>query len=65
MQIEKIKARLSNFIFIIDSTTFIRLVNLDKLPRFIMFYIILFNISVLLHLADINKLEVFFNNITN
>lgn len=58
-------ARLANFTFWIGNTTPIGLVNLDTLLRQIMFYIVFVNILFLFYLADIDKYETFFNNITN
>lgn len=58
-------ARSANFILEIRSTTFIKSVILNTLMRLIIFYIVLVNFLFLLYLTNINKLGVFFNNITN
>lgn len=58
-------ARLTNFIFRIESAISIGSVNLDKLLKQITFYIVSINTFILLCLADIDKHKAFFNNITN
>lgn len=65
MQLDENKAGSTNFIFRIGSTSSIRSIYLDILLKFIIFYVVLFNTSFLIYLADIDKLGVFFNNVTN
>ena len=65
VQLNKNIAGSANFMFGIGNATSIRSVNLDTLLGPIMFYIVLINTLFLLYLTDIDKLEIFFNNITN
>lgn len=64
MQINKNIAELTNFIFEIDNIVSIELIILNILLRSIIFYIMLIYTLFLLCLANMNKLRVFFNNIT-
>ena len=65
MQFDKTTTDSTSCIFGIDSTLFIRSVNLNKLSGSIIFYIMSLNISYLIYLANMDKLGVFLNNITN
>ena len=55
----------ANFVFDIDSTFSINTVNLNISIRKIAFYIVRVNMSFLLCLVDMNKLNTFFNNLIN
>lgn len=65
VKLDKMTAGFGNFIFEIRSTSLIKTVNLDTPIRLIAFYIVQVYALFLLCLADINKLDIFFNNITN
>ena len=51
--------------FNISSTLFIKFIKIITLIRQVEFYIILLKTLFLLSLANINKLGVYYNNITN
>ena len=55
----------TSFVFEINSTSSIEIIKLSTLMRTITFHIIQINTFFLLSLADMNRLEAFFNNITN
>ena len=55
----------TSFVFEIESTSSIETINLSTLIRTVTFYIIQVNTLFLLSFADMNRLEAFFNNITN
>ena len=65
MKLDKTIVRLANFIFGISSTSSIRSINFDTLLKSITFHIMPFNTLFLIYLANMDKLGVFFNNITN
>lgn len=65
VQLDKNTAGLANFIFEVGNAASIRSINLATPLKLITFYIVPVNILFLLYLADIDKLGVFFNNITN
>ena len=58
-------AKLSNIIFEIKNTLSIYTVDLDMFMKIIIFYIVQISILFLLCLVDLDKLRVFFNNLTN
>ena len=64
-KLDKTTAGSANFIFGIGSTSSIGTVNLDTLIGMIVFHIVQVNTPFLLCLADMDKLEVYFNNLTN
>lgn len=63
-QLDKNITGSANFIFRIESVASIRLINLNTLLKSITFHIVPINTPFLLRLADMDKLGVFFNNIT-
>lgn len=63
--VTKKTAGLANFIFYIKSNIFIILFDFYIVLKLIIFYIFFVNTTFLLYLADINKLGIFFKNITN
>lgn len=65
IKINNSKNHLAKFIFTISNTASLSHINLDTLIGLIIFYIVFVNTLFFLCLADINKLSVFFNNITN
>lgn len=65
MQLDETIAGSANFIFGIGNTSSCRSVNLDTPLGSIIFYIVSFNTSFLICLADIDKRGIFFNNVTN
>ena len=65
VQLDKNTAGSANFIFRIGRIALIGSVNLDTLLESITFHIPFVNTSFLLCLADIDKHDVFFNNIIN
>ena len=65
VQLDKSTAGSANFTFGIGSTSSIGSVNLDTPLGSITFHIVPLNIPFLICLADMDKLGVFFNNVTN
>ena len=65
VQLNKKTAGSAHFTFGIESDTSIRSVDLDTPLGLITFQIVLMNTLFLLCLADMDKHETFFNNITN
>lgn len=65
IMLDKGTAGSTSFIFGIGSTLSIGIVNLNTPIEPVVFYIVQSNIPFLLCLADMDKLKVFFNNITN
>lgn len=65
IQLDKNIARLTNFTFKIRSAIFIRSVILNTPIRLITFHIVPINTPFLLCLANMDKLGLYFNNITN
>lgn len=65
MQLDKTTTTSGNFIFAISSTLSIESVHLDIALRFIIFHIVPLNTLFLICLADIDKLRVFVNNVTD
>lgn len=65
MQLDKTIARSANFRFGISSTLSIGLVNLDIPLGSITSHILFLNILFLICLANIDKLGIFFNTVTN
>ena len=63
--LNKSKTRIINIIFEIDKTESIGLFHLDLLLRIIEFYIINAKILFLLLFKDINKFNIYYNNIIN
>lgn len=65
VKLDEATAGSANFVFGIGSTSFIGTVNLDTPMGMIVFHIVRVNTPFLLCLADMDKLEAFFNNLTN
>lgn len=65
MQLDKNTARLAKFIFKIGNNTFIRSVDLDRLLKQFVFYIVFINIPFFPCLTNINKYRAFLKNIIN
>jgi hypothetical protein len=65
LQLDEITAESVKITFDIDSTTSIDSINLNTSLETIVFHIVQINTSFLLCLADLDKLDAFFNNITN
>ncbi len=65
MQLNKTIVWSANLTFRISSNLSIRSVNLNILLGFNTFHIVLLNILFLIYLANIDKLGLFFNNVTN
>lgn len=65
IRLDKNTAGSSNFLFGIGSTTSIGTVNLDTPIGIVIFHIVQVNTPFLLCLADMDRLGVFFNNISN
>ena len=65
MKLDETTVESANFVFDIDSTFSIDIVNLNTSMRKIAFHIVRVNTSFLLFLVDINKLDAFFNNLIN
>ncbi len=63
--IELNRNNVSKFKFDIDSNSFIDSINLNISIDRVVFYIILVDISFLLYLIDLNRLDVYFNNLIN
>jgi hypothetical protein len=65
LQLDETTAESAKITFDIDSTTSIDSINLNTPLETIVFHIVQVNTSFLLCLADLDKLDAFFNNITN
>lgn len=66
IQLSKNTTRSANFLFRISNATLIGSVNSDTpLKTLVTFHILPVHKSFLLYLADIDKLGIFFHNITN
>lgn len=63
--LDKNYAGSADFVFGIEKTSSIDVINLDTPVEKIIFHIVDVNTSFLLCLADLNKLDAFFNNLTN
>lgn len=65
IKINNSKAGLANFIFDISNTVILRHINLDILIKLVIICIEFVNMTFFFYLANIDKLNIFFNNITN
>ena len=65
VELDKIIAGSTNFVFGIGNTSSIGTVNLNTPLQIIVFHIVQVNIPFLLCLANMDKLRAFFNNLTN
>ena len=65
IQLNQSTAGSANFVFDIESTGSIKSIKINTSIELITFHIISVNISFLLCLANLNKSETFFNNVTN
>lgn len=65
IMINNIIASLTNFTFAIHSIASLKYINLNLTIKLVIFHIMSVKMSFLLYLTNINKLNVFFNNLTN
>ena len=65
MKLDETTVESANFVFDIDNTFSIDMINLNIFMRKIAFHIVRVNTSFLLYLVDMNKLDAFFNNLIN